>query len=118
MSNNVWKLLRRNISVSQIVGYAIANLVGLSIIIAAVQFYGDTSEAISGEDSFLSKDYVIISKKVSALNTVGAGGDWGVFLARGFQTDDPKSHKSANLFGGYAHNPLTYGKAVFAKDGR
>ena len=67
MSNNVWKLLRRNISVSQIVGYAIANLVGLSIIIAAVQFYGDTSEAISGEDSFLSKDYVIISKKVSAL---------------------------------------------------
>ena len=75
MSNNVWKLLRRNISVSQIVGYAIANLVGLSIIIAAVQFYGDTSEAISGEDSFLSKDYVIISKKVSALNTVGAGGD-------------------------------------------
>ena len=75
MSNNVWKLLRRNISVSQIVGYAIANLVGLSIIIAAVQFYGDTSEAISGEDSFLSKDYVIISKKVSALNTMGAGGD-------------------------------------------
>ena len=70
MSNNVWKLLRRNISVSQIVGYAIANLVGLSIIIAAVQFYGDTSEAISGEDSFLSKDYVIISKKVTALNTM------------------------------------------------
>lgn len=75
MSNNVWKLLRRNISVSQIAGYAVANFVGLAIIIAAVQFYGDTSEAIGGEDSFLSKDYIIVSKKVNTLNTLGAGGD-------------------------------------------
>lgn len=73
MSSNVWKLLRRNISVSQIAGYALANLVGLSIIIAAIQFYGDTSEAISSEDSFLSKDFIIISKKVNALNTLGGG---------------------------------------------
>ena len=51
--------------------------------------------------------------KEMEFDTVGAGGEWGVFFARGFQTDKPKSHKSANLFGGYAHNPLTYGKAAF-----
>ncbi len=32
----VWRLLRENISVAQIAGYAVANLVGLSIVMIAV----------------------------------------------------------------------------------
>ena len=69
MKSLVWKLLRRNISTAQLVGYAVANLVGLTIVLTAIQFYRDISEALSDDDSFVTKDYIIISKNVS---TTGA----------------------------------------------
>lgn len=69
----VWKLLRKNISAGQIIGYSLASLVGLAIVISAVKFYDDVKSAFNDEDSFISKDYIIISKKVSAINTLGAG---------------------------------------------
>lgn len=69
----VWKLLRKNISPGQIVGYSLASLVGLTIVICAVKFYSDVSSAFKSEDSFISKDYVIISKSVSMANTLGGG---------------------------------------------
>lgn len=73
MSKNiVWRLLRKNISAAQIAGYAIANLVGLSIVLTAIQFYRDVNSLWSKEDSFISKDYMIISKKVSGLNTINS----------------------------------------------
>lgn len=79
MSNSykglVWRLLRRNISAGQIAGYALATLVGLSIVLCAVRFYGDVSSAFNTDDGILSKDYIVISKRVSALNTVGRGGE-------------------------------------------
>ena len=65
----VWQLLRRNISVAQLAGYAIANLVGLAIVLTAVQFYRDVTEVWDSEDSFISRDYVIISKKVPGAGT-------------------------------------------------
>jgi len=67
----VWKLLKKNISAGQILGYALANLIGLAIVIAAVKFYGDISSTWNSDDSFIKKDFLIISKKVSALKTVG-----------------------------------------------
>lgn len=79
MSNSykglVWRLLRRNISAGQIAGYALATLVGLSIVLCAVRFYGDVSSAFNTDDGILSKDYMVISKRVSAFNTVGRGGE-------------------------------------------
>lgn len=79
MSNSykglVWRLLRRNISAGQIAGYALATLVGLSIVLCAVRIYGDVSSAFNTDDGILSKDYMVISKRVSALNTVGRGGE-------------------------------------------
>lgn len=69
----VWKLLRKNISVGQIAGYSLASLVGLAIVICAVKFYCDVKSAFDDSDSFISKDYIIISKKVSAANTLGMG---------------------------------------------
>lgn len=79
MSDNykglVWRLLRRNISAGQIAGYALATLVGLSIVLCAVRFYGDVSSAFNTDDGILSKDYMVISKRVSALNTMGKGGE-------------------------------------------
>ena len=34
----VWLLLRRNISAGQIAGYALANFIGLAIVLCAIQF--------------------------------------------------------------------------------
>lgn len=76
MSENiVWRLLRHNISVGQIAGYAIANLVGLAIVLTAIQFYRDVTTVWDDEDSFISNDYLIISKKVSGLGSLLGGGD-------------------------------------------
>ena len=65
----VWKLLRKNISVLQLVGYSLASFVGLAIVISAVKFYGDVSSAFNDEESFISRDFVIISKSVPAAGT-------------------------------------------------
>ena len=63
----VWRLLRHNISAAQLSGYALANLVGLAIVLTALQFYRDVTGVWNSEDSFISRDYVIISKRVSGL---------------------------------------------------
>lgn len=70
-SNLVWRLLRRNISIAQIAGYAVANLVGLTIVLTALQFYRDaTGSADESNDSFISRDYMILSKRVSELGSI------------------------------------------------
>lgn len=71
--NTVWRLLRRNISAGQLLGYALANLTGLAIVLTALQFYRDVHTVWTDEDPLISRDYVIISKKVDGLNL--AGGD-------------------------------------------
>ncbi len=65
-SNLVWRLMRRNISVWQIAGYAIANLVGLVIVLTALQFYSDATGLTddSGDQFVMNRDYLVISKKV------------------------------------------------------
>ncbi len=80
MANIAWRLLRRNISAGQIIGYALANFVGLAIILTAVKFYNDLNSTYSsdGNDSFISRDYSIISKRVTGL---------GDFLGQGENAD-------------------------------
>lgn len=73
--NLLWRLLRKNISAGQIAGYALANLIGLAIVLSAVRFYGDVRSAFESDDSFVRKDYLVISKQVSALKTIGMGGE-------------------------------------------
>lgn len=63
----VSKLLRKNISSAQILGYTLANLVGLSIIMTALQFYADANSVINGEEKLVASDYIIVSKSVSPL---------------------------------------------------
>lgn len=71
LHNPVNRLLRKNISVGQIAGYAVANLVGLAILLTALQFYRDTTAAENAsDDSFISRDYMIVSKHVSDINTL------------------------------------------------
>ena len=76
MSKNiVWRLLRRNISAGQLAGYALANLAGLAIVLTAIQFYRDITTVWDDEDSFISNDYLIISKKVTGLGSFFPSGD-------------------------------------------
>ncbi|MCM1293467.1 MAG: ABC transporter permease [Bacteroides sp.] len=63
----VWRLMRRNISVGQLVGYAVANLVGLAIVVSALQLYRDVTAVWESDDSFISRDYLIISKTVEGV---------------------------------------------------
>ena len=69
-SITVWRLLRRNISVGQLVGYALANFVGLTIVLTALQFYIDVASVWDSDDSFVSRDYLIISREVSGLGSL------------------------------------------------
>lgn len=72
MKNNrfqpdVWRLLRQNISFQQLIGYALANMVGLTVILAGLLFYCDSNQNNAEDDQYFSNDYVIISKKVDGL---------------------------------------------------
>lgn len=69
----VSRLLRHNISLPQIAGYAIANVVGLAIILIAIRFYTDIRSASTAPDSFISRDYLIISKPVDGLASIFSG---------------------------------------------
>ena len=74
--NLVWKLLRRHVSVGQLVGFFFANLLGMLIVLLSVQFYFDLKPLISGdEDGAIKGDFIIVSKPVggvSANNTFTA----------------------------------------------
>ncbi len=69
----MWKLLRKHISKSQLIGFSLASLVGLTIVILAVQFHQDVRPLFNDEDSFLRKDYMIITREVSTASTVLQG---------------------------------------------
>ena len=60
----IWKLLRQHISVSQLAGFFLANLFGMIIVLLGVQFYRDVLPIFTQGDSFIKKDFVILSKKL------------------------------------------------------
>lgn len=69
----IWKLLRRHMSIVQFAGFFLTNLIGIAIILSALQVYRDISELYSQPDSFMKNDYIIISKKVNTLKVLGLG---------------------------------------------
>lgn len=68
--NLVWKLLRKHISVPQFVGFFFANLCGMLIVLLGFQFYRDVLPVFTQSDSFMGAEYVIVSKKITAGNTL------------------------------------------------
>ena len=73
MNSIIWKLLRQHVSPTQLVGFAIANLVGLTIVILAVQFYRDVKPVFDDEESFISKDYLVITRNVTSAGAMMGG---------------------------------------------
>lgn len=65
--HEAWCLLRKNISVWQLLGYALANVVGLSVILIGIIFFADSRNSSSDGDKFFSDDYIVLSKKVEGI---------------------------------------------------
>ena len=68
--NLVWKLLRQHVSVPQFIGFFFANLCGMLIVLLGFQFYRDVLPVFTQSDSFMGAEYVIVSKKITAGNTL------------------------------------------------
>ena len=91
----VWKLLRHHISVPQFVGFFFANLMGVLIVILGFQFYRDVEPVFTQPDSFMSADYLIISKQISVGNTLS--GQSNTFT--GAEINDISSQRFVNKTG-------------------
>ncbi len=112
----VWRLLRHNISAGQLAGYALANLAGLAIVLIAMQFYRDVSTVWDDEDSFISKDYLIISKKVTGLGSI-FGQDENATRFSSREIDDISSQPWARKVGQFTSAAFNvYAKVDFGGD--
>lgn len=69
MNSLIWKLLRRHISPGQLSGFFLANLFGMTIVLLGIQFHRDVLPVFTQGDSFMKKDYLIATKKISTLGS-------------------------------------------------
>lgn len=69
------KLLRKNVSSMQLGGSAIANLIGLTIVGIALQFYLDLRPIFNDEESFVKSDYLVVTRKVTGMDALMGGSE-------------------------------------------
>ncbi len=63
----IWKLLRQHISALQLLGFFLANLVGVLIVLFAMQFYRDVRPVFTQDEGLIPGDYIILSKRISSV---------------------------------------------------
>ena len=67
------KLLKKNISTPQLLGYFFTALIGMSIIFSVFGFYVDTKPLFSAkEEGIFKREYMIATKKVSVLSAINS----------------------------------------------
>ena len=66
----LWKLLKQHISIPQMTGFFLASLCGMTIVLLSIQFYKDVLPVFTQEDTFMKKDYVILTKRVSTIGSI------------------------------------------------
>ncbi|MBQ7495381.1 MAG: ABC transporter permease [Bacteroidaceae bacterium] len=66
----IFKLLRQHVSIGQLMGFFLANLLGMLIVLLSVQFYQDIIPAFSGEDGIIKNTYMILSKRIAAVSAL------------------------------------------------
>lgn len=64
MNKLLWKLIRLQISPWQLAGFALANIIGLSVVLFGVQFYMDSAPVFTAGDSFMKEEYIVVTKEV------------------------------------------------------
>ena len=60
----IWQLLRKHISVFELAIFFVANLIGMTVILAGVQLYSDIRPLLQGEHTLIGSDYLIITHPV------------------------------------------------------
>lgn len=66
----VYKLLSRHVNAWQMAGFLLANLCGMTIILAAIQFSTDVIPLFTKGDSFMRPGQIVVVKRVSALRAL------------------------------------------------
>ena len=61
-------LLKKNLSKGQLLGFSIANLIGLTVILSGILFYCDSRHHRQTTDKYFSDDYLVVSKEVKGIN--------------------------------------------------
>ena len=61
----IWKVLRQNISIGQLCGFVLANIIGLTIIVLGLQLYRDIQPIMTDKAGFMKPDYMVVSKNIS-----------------------------------------------------
>ena len=72
MDRLVARLLRKNTSKARIAGFIVSNFIGLAIVLGGLQFFLDARTIWTSEDSFIRSDYLVVNKKITSANTLGA----------------------------------------------
>lgn len=62
------RLLWRQLSLGQVLGFFVASLVGLSILLVGLQFYHDVEEILGQKGQLMRGDQIVLSKRVSSLD--------------------------------------------------
>lgn len=81
------RLLRRNTSPARVAGFIISNFIGLAIVLGGLQFYLDARSIWEADDSFVSTDYLVVNKRITSEQTLGAAGS-------GFSDDEIRDLES------------------------
>ena len=70
MNRLLFRLLGRHVNAGQLAGFVLANLCGMAIVLAAVQFYTDVKPLFTANDSFMQPGRVVLTKHVGTLGTL------------------------------------------------
>lgn len=70
--NLIWKLLRKHISIFELAVFFVANLIGMTVILAGVQIYSDLKPMMTGEGALIGSDYLVVTHPVERM---GVGGE-------------------------------------------
>lgn len=112
MNNLIWKLLRQHISIGQLTGFFFANLFGMVIVLLSVQFYKDIIPVFTEGDSFLKRDYIIVTKKISTLGSFT--GKSNTFTAK--EIEDLKKQSFTKATGGFTPSQFKVSAGLGMKD--
>ena len=66
----VWKLLRQHVSIPQLAGFFLANLIGMTILLLGYQLYRDVMPVYTAEDSFMKSNSMVVSKKIGTAQVI------------------------------------------------
>ena len=70
MNKLLYRLLSRHLNAGQLAGFVLANLCGMTIVLAAIQFATDVIPMFTGSDSFMKPGQMVMAKHVSTMRTL------------------------------------------------